>query len=229
MKIDAIIVAGGSGKRMGTAVKKQYIKLKDKEVLAHTVEIFENHPDINAIIVVVGKDDCEYVEELLKNQYGYKKIQAVVAGGAERQDSVYNGIEYISKCATHVLVHDGARPFLNKQTIDQIKEKMQTVDACVVGVPVKDTIKCVTNQKTIESTPEREKLWSIQTPQTFKRELIIEAYRNAKHNKVCGTDDSMLVESIGETVHVICGDYNNIKITTIEDLVFAEAIMKLQI
>ncbi|MEF9959834.1 MAG: 2-C-methyl-D-erythritol 4-phosphate cytidylyltransferase [Niameybacter sp.] len=224
-KIAAVIVAGGSGSRMGTKIKKQYLKLKGKEILVHTVERFSTMAQVDEIIVVTGQEDIEYVTELLKETYQIEKVKCVLAGGKERQDSCYNGIKGVSKDIEYILIHDGARPLISEQTIRSSIEKVKEYKACIVAVPVKDTIKQVDETGKVIHTPKRETLWSIQTPQVFEKNLIIEAYEKAKQNQVIATDDSMIVEAFGENVYIVQGEYTNIKITTPEDLLLAERLI----
>lgn len=224
--VAAIIVAGGSGSRMGSKIKKQYLKIQDKEILAHTVECFNAMPEIHQIIVVTAKEDIEYVDTLLKKTYHLNKVKDIVEGGKERQDSVYEGIKCISDEVKYVIVHDGARPLITKEVILKALNKAYEHKASIVAVPVKDTIKVVNSNKEVEDTPRRETLWSVQTPQIFEKELIIEAYTQAKMQGIAATDDSMLVEALGVSVYVVEGEYTNIKITTPEDLIMAENILK---
>lgn len=225
-KIAAVIVAGGSGKRMGTSIKKQYIKLNQKEVLAHTIETFNNYKDINEIVVVVGKEDIEKVEKEIINQYGYEKVKKIIEGGIERQDSVYNGLLAVSNDIEYVMIHDGARPFVSEAVLKKAITKTIEYKATVVAVPVKDTIKQI-NAETgcIEHTPKRETLWAVQTPQSFQKQLLLEAYEYAKQRNLQVTDDSMLVEAYGEKVYIVEGEYTNIKITTPDDLILGESIL----
>ncbi len=226
MYLSAIIVASGSGNRMKSTIKKQFMRLREKEVLAYTVDVFEKMKEIQEIIVVVGIKDTKLVHNMLCEQYNCKKVSYVVAGGRERQHSVENGLTYVSKDCTHVLIHDGVRPFVRPDAIMRGIEGMLTYDACTLAVPVKDTIKrcnLVTNK--IEETFDREALFQIQTPQFFEKNLIIEAHKHANKYERIGTDDTTLVEWLGKKVYIVQGDYNNIKITTPEDLQMGEAIL----
>ncbi len=225
MKTAAIIVAGGSGTRMGMPIKKQYLKIKGKEILAHTVGAFENHQGIDEIIVVTGEAEVQHVLEMLQCQYPTRKLKCVVAGGKERQHSVANGLEAVSDTITHVMVHDGARPLVGQQLISDCLEKAYETGASVAGVPVKDTIKQVNAQREVITTPPRHTLWSVQTPQTFEKTLIKRAYEEASAKQIVATDDSMLVEVLGHCVYMVQGSYTNIKITTPEDLVIAEQLL----
>ncbi|WP_053984916.1 2-C-methyl-D-erythritol 4-phosphate cytidylyltransferase [Niameybacter massiliensis] len=224
-KIAAVIVAGGSGSRMGTKVKKQYLKLKGKEILTHTVERFSTIAQIEEIIVVTGEEDIEYVTTLLRDTYKIKKVKAVVAGGKERQDSCWNGISNVSEEMDYIMVHDGARPLISEAVINASIEKVKECRACIVAVPVKDTIKQADQEGKIINTPRRETLWAVQTPQVFEKGLLINAYQEAYEKALQVTDDSMIVEAFGEAVHIVQGEYTNIKITTPEDLLLAERLI----
>lgn len=224
-EVAAIIVAGGSGKRMGMNIKKQFIELDKKPILAHTIEAFNKCRVIDEIIVVVGKEDKEKVKAEIINRYGYHKVTQIVEGGAERQDSVYNGLMAVKDGIQYVMIHDGARPFISEEIVEKSLSMTKEKQATVVAVPVKDTIKVVNEECEVEDTPMRSTLWSVQTPQSFKKELLIEAYAYAKERNLTVTDDSMLVEAYGKKVYVVEGDYNNIKITTPEDLVLGQAIL----
>lgn len=225
-KIAVVIVAGGSGKRMGNPLKKQFIKIKDKEILAYTIEAFNDLEEISEIVVVTGEEDINKVEKEIVNRYNYHKVSKVVAGGKERQDSVYNGLMATSEDAKYVMIHDGARPFVSKEVLLRAIQKTKECKATIVAVPVKDTIKIVnTEGDTVEETPQREKLWAVQTPQSFEKRLLVAAYESANKKGLQVTDDSMVVEAYGKQVHVVLGDYTNIKMTTPEDLIIGETIL----
>lgn len=226
-KVTAIIVAGGSGKRMGMSIKKQYILLQEKEVLTHTLEVFNKSNCIDEIIVVVSEDEIQKVQQEIIEKYKLHKVAKVVAGGAERQDSVYQGLLAVDEHTEYVMIHDGARPFIKEETLQQALKVTMEQEASIVAVPVKDTIKMSrVGSQEVESTPQRERLWSVQTPQSFKKSLLLEAYKYAKAHNLKVTDDSMLVEAYGHPVYIVDGDYTNIKITTPEDLLLGEAILR---
>ena len=226
-KVTAIIVAGGSGKRMGMAIKKQYILLNKKEVLTHTLEVFNKSTLIDTIVLVVSEEEIEKVKIDIVEKYALHKVKKIVAGGAERQDSVYNGLMATSEDTKYVMIHDGARPFIKEPVLKKALELTIEKEATIVAVPVKDTIKIVYNKESkVIDTPERSTLWSIQTPQTFTKELLLKAYEYAKRESLIVTDDSMLVEAYGKSVYIVEGDYTNIKITTPEDLIIGEALLK---
>lgn len=220
-----VIVAAGTGSRMKKDINKQFIKLKNKEIVAHTIEKFYNSENIDDIVVVIREDEEEYFNKNIKEKYGFTNIK-VAHGGNERQDSVFNGIKMLKKECEVVLIHDGARPFVTDDIIKRSINKANEHNAIVVGVKVKDTIKVVSDNGNIIDTPNRSYLWAVQTPQVFKYDIITKAYEDAYNNNYYGTDDAMLVERIGYNVKIIEGSYNNIKITTQEDLEFGEQILK---
>lgn len=220
-----VIVAAGTGSRMKKDINKQFIKLNNKEILAHTIDKFYNNENIDDIVVVIKKDEEEYFNKNIKDKYGFINIK-LAYGGNERQDSVFNGIKLLKKECDIVLIHDGARPFVTDDIIKKSINEANNHNAIVVGVKVKDTIKVVNDDGNIVDTPNRSYLWAVQTPQVFKYDIITKAYEYAYNNNYYGTDDAMLVERIGYNVKMIEGSYNNIKITTQEDLEFGEQILK---
>ncbi|WP_455538775.1 2-C-methyl-D-erythritol 4-phosphate cytidylyltransferase [Terrisporobacter sp.] len=220
-----VIVSAGKGSRMKTDINKQFLKLNDKEVIAHTIDKFYNNSNIGEIIVVVREEEIDFFETNIIEKYGYKNIK-IAFGGRERQDSVYNGLKIVSEDCKIVLIHDGARPFVSNETIDNLIKYTKESKCTIVGVPVKDTIKVVDENNNVCDTPNRSTLWSIQTPQVFDYPLIMEAHKKAKEEDYYGTDDSMLVEYLGHKVKVVQGSYNNIKITTPEDLKIGEEILR---
>lgn len=226
MKNSVIIVAAGSGKRMKSAIAKQYIELKGRTILSYTVETFEKSDNIDEIILVTSQEAIDFVTKNIVNKYQFTKVKAVVAGGAERQDSVYNGLKKVSKDTDVVLIHDGVRPFVNDSYITKLESIAMEFGACVLGAPVKDTIKICDSEGYIVDTPNRSTLWLAQTPQCFKYDVIINAYEKAYKAGYTGTDDSVLVEKTGVKVKMVEGDYNNIKITTPEDLYIGEVILE---
>ncbi len=225
MSVTVLIPAAGMGSRMGAAVNKQYLALADRPILAHTLELFDCHPRVEHIHVISPPAEIDYCRREVVERYGFGKIRELVAGGAERQDSVRNGLEACRAAAEDiVLIHDGVRPFLSASLIDRVIETADRIGACVVGVPVKDTIKEVAGGL-IERTPERRRLWQAQTPQAFRFGLIRRAHRLAREAGCLGTDDASLVERLGLPVAMVEGSYRNIKITTPEDLVLARAFL----
>ncbi len=225
MYASVVIVAAGKGKRMGTDIKKQYLKLNGKEVLAHTIQKFEDCNEIDEIIIVTGKEEIEYCTEHIWKKYDFSKIKKIVPGGKERQDSVYNGLLQVGSQTDIVLIHDGARPLVRNEQIKGSIETAMKEGGCVIGVPVKDTVKICDSKQFVKETPLRDTLWVVQTPQTFKYNLIMGAYKDAFKKGLVVTDDSMMVEALGYRVKVVQGCYDNIKITTPEDLVIAKSLM----
>lgn len=222
-----VIVAAGTGSRMNMGINKQFIKLEGKEIIAYTIEKFYNNSNIEDIVVVVKEDESEFLKKEILDKYNFKNIK-IAYGGKERQDSVYNGLKLLDEKCDVVLIHDGARPFVSDKIIDKSIEEAKEHKAIVVGVPVKDTIKVIDNDKNIVDTPNRSVLWAVQTPQTFDYNILIDAYKDAFKNKFYGTDDAMLVERIGYKVKMLEGSYNNIKITTQEDLNIGSQILRVQ-
>mgnify|MGYP001037945471 CR=1 FL=1 len=224
MKTGAVIVAAGQGSLMRTAVSKQYLLLAGKPILVHTLLKFQAHPNIDMITVVVPAGDEQHVRELA-DHYGCGKVRHIVSGGSERQHSVARGLETLRNKAELVLVHDAVRPFVTGEMITAAREAAAADGAAVLAVPVKDTIKIARADGTVESTPERRSLWAVQTPQAFRLSLLLNAYEQAERDGFIGTDDAMLVERLGHPVKIVHGDYANIKITTPEDLDWAEQVM----
>lgn len=222
-----VIVAAGTGSRMNMGINKQFIKLEGKEIIAYTIEKFYNNSNIEDIVVVVKEDESEFFKKEILDKYNFKNVK-IAYGGKERQDSVYNGLKLLDEKCDVVLIHDGARPFVSDKIIDKSIEEAKEHKAIVVGVPVKDTIKVIDNDKNIVDTPNRSVLWAVQTPQTFDYNILIDAYKDAFKNKFYGTDDAMLVERIGYKVKMLEGSYNNIKITTKEDLNVGSQILRVQ-
>ena len=220
-----IVVAAGTGSRMKNDINKQFIKLNGKEIIAHTIDKFYNNENIDDIVVVIKEEEEEYFVDNVINKYGFDDIK-IAYGGNERQDSVYNGIKKLNNNCDIILVHDGARPFVTGDIIENSIEEAKKYSAVVVGVKVKDTIKMVSEDGKIIDTPNRSYLWAVQTPQVFKYDIITKAYEDAYNENYYGTDDAMLVERIGYKVKMVEGSYDNIKITTPEDLKFGEQILK---
>ena len=221
MKCGIIIAAAGQGKRMGAGVNKLFLQLEGKPILIHTLEKFLQKDWVDEIVIVVHPDEAETVKNLLLR---YKiKVKQIVSGGKERQDSIHNGLNYLQ--SKWVMVHDGARPFIRSEILDALFMKVKQSDAAVVGVPVKDTIKVIGDDKKIRYTPDRKSLWAVQTPQAFRLSILREAYEKAEKDHFLGTDDASLVERLGIPIEIVEGDYQNIKITTLEDLLFAKVIL----
>lgn len=218
-----IIPAAGSSRRMGEQINKQFLKLHEKEVIAYTIDIFYKNPLIDEIILVINENDEEDFKRLIKT-YAYQGIK-LVTGGCSRSISVYKGLLKVSKEAKKVLIHDGARPFLKDEYIKKIINQLDLSASVVMAVKSKDTIKRVDGNH-VKETLNRDELINVQTPQAFKYDVILEVYKWAMDKEIQATDDSALVEKKGYQTAVILGDYDNIKITTVEDIKFGEAILK---
>ena len=227
MKVTALIPAAGMGKRMGAGVNKQYLMLNEKPIVAHTLTVFENAPFVDDIYLIIPEPEIPYCREQVVERYGFTKVRRIVPGGAERQNSVLNGLRAMADARDDdlVLIHDGVRPFVPVQVLERALETARVHDGALVAVPAKDTIKIVTDG-IIRETPPRENLWLAQTPQAFRYGVIRAAHETAEAEGFLGTDDAMLLERLGKDVHVVLGDYRNIKITTPEDLILAEAFLR---
>lgn len=231
-KVAAICLAAGQGKRMESKVQKQYLLIEDKPVLYYALKAFQDSP-VEEVVLVVGAGEEEYCKKEIVDNYGFTKVKAIVAGGKERYHSVFHGLQAIED-ADYVLIHDGARPFLTQEIIERCIDGAKKYRACVAGMPVKDTIKLADGEQNIESTPERSRVWMIQTPQAFEYTLIKEAYtilieqeNQGVKTSIPVTDDAMVVEYfLNQKVHLVHGSYENIKITTPEDMRIAEVFVR---
>lgn len=231
MKTTAIVLAAGQGKRMGSDVAKQYLLLHDRPVLYYTLRSFEESP-VDEIILVTGEEQITYCKKEIVEKFGFQKVKKIVAGGRERYHSVAKGLE-AAQC-DYVLIHDGARPFVTPDMIKRGIEAVQQYDACIMGMPVKDTIKISDEEGFAADTPNRNLVWQIQTPQIFSFQLIKEVYEELilkeeelKAKGIAVTDDAMVVELFsGRRVKLVEGSYDNIKLTTPDDLKIAEAFLE---
>ena len=221
-KCTAIVLAAGQGTRMGTKVQKQYLEVCGKPILYYSLHAFERSELIDDIILVVGKDQQEYCCNEIISKYGFQKISKVVEGGSERYHSVWNGLQEVQE--GYVFIHDGARPFITEDILRRAYDAVKAHKACVVGMPAKDTIKVADEEGFVSDTPDRKYLWLVQTPQVFETALVKEAYQKFMEQTVQqATDDAMVVEKmLGVQVKLVEGSYENIKITTKEDLKIAE-------
>jgi len=226
-KIYALIPAAGMGKRMGAGQNKQYLLLDDLPILAHTLRVFQEAPFIDGIYLITPEQEIPFCQSDVVERYGFTKVRAVVAGGAERQHSVLNGLSAMTGLGPDdlVLIHDGVRPFVPLDLLQRAASAADQFGGAVVAVPVKDTVKIV-KDGIITATPPREELWLAQTPQAFRYGLIREAHEAAAAAGFLGTDDASLLERQGWPLHVVMGDYRNIKITTPEDMVLAQAFLQ---
>lgn len=221
--ISAIILAGGKGKRMGSKVSKQYIELKGKPILYYTLKKFQSCKEIDKIILVLPKDEIEYCTKEIIEKYSLK-VDLIIEGGKERQDSVYNSLQKINDSEL-VLIHDGARPFVSERIIKEGIEYAKLYGAAAPGITPKDTIKIIDENRFSAATPDRSSLVAIQTPQIFRLNIIKECHNRVKASNINVTDDTMVVELYDNKVYLYEGEYTNIKVTTPEDLILAEKLI----
>ncbi len=227
MKTIALITAAGKGQRMQSEIPKQYLCLGDKPILVHTLQVFEECLAVDGIYLIVPQDQMAMVQKDIVERYQFKKVLKLVRGGKMRQLSVWNGLQAIRSGCSIVVVHDGVRPFISCRLIEQSIEEAQKNGAAVVGVPAKDTVKRILEGKKVQ-TLQREEIWLAQTPQSFHFSLLKKAYQKAQQEDILGTDDASLVEGLGHPITLIKGDYSNIKITTPEDLAWAESFFSME-
>ena len=225
--VSAIIVAGGKGVRMSGPVRKQYRSLGTRPILGHTLLPFDRCDEVEKIFLVVPEGDFDFCHKNILSLLGLQDSVTLVPGGAERQDSVHNGLLAIGGKEKNgiVLIHDGVRPFIRHEQIMACISGAKEFGACILGIPAYDTLKRADKSGNIDKTLERGAIWLAQTPQAFQYELIMDAYKTAKDEGYVGTDDASLVERIGKKVKIINGSRLNIKITTPEDIQLAELIM----
>lgn len=225
-KVDAIIVAAGKGIRMNDSVRKQYIVLDGVPILKHTLKIFDSCQLVSQIILVIPKEDFDFCRNDILMPAKLQKNINLVAGGAERQDSVYNGLQIIKPDDGIVVIHDGVRPFVRQAQLVACIKGAAEFGACIIGIPAFDTVKQVNAKNEIVQTHRRETMWLAQTPQAFRAKLITKAHEAAIQDGFIGTDDASLVERLGQNVKIIPGSRSNIKITSQEDLELARAILQ---
>lgn len=238
-KNTAIVLSAGSGKRMNSDTKKQYLLINEKPVVYYSLKAFEDCEIIDEIILVTSKEDIDFCRDEIVEKYGFSKVKKICIGGRERYNSVYNGLIEALDCE-YIFIHDGARPFINNEIIDRAYDVLKKHGSAVVGMPVKDTIKIVDENLDVSDTPNRKTLWQVQTPQCFKYDVAMNAYERLISEEESGelnkrgiqvTDDAMVVETFldGECkVRLVEGAYENIKITTPEDLKIAEVFLNIQ-
>lgn len=225
MKVAAIIAAAGKGERLGSVVHKPFVLIGKEPILAHTLKLLDNSNYIDEIILVINESDLAKARSLIKKSK-LKKVKKIVLGGKRRMDSVGNGLSEVSEDVDYVVVHDGVRPFLDNKMISSVIEGAKTFGAAITCVPVKPTIKEIEKGNFVMGTLKRESVVEVQTPQAFKKDVLVRAYKKAFEDGVDATDDSTLVERIGIKVKVVAGSYKNIKITTVEDLKYARALIE---
>ena len=223
MFVSVIVAAAGLGLRLNKFKPKPLIKLKNKPIFVHTLDALIPNPNIKEIILVVSQNILGSTKRYL-NKYKLRKIKHIVIGGSRRCDSVKNALGYVSPCANLIMIHDAVRPFIEKDLISRVINKAARSGAAIPAVAIKSAIKEIDSKQRVIKTLKRDKIYEVQTPQVFKRALIINAYRS--FSKTQAVDDSTLVERLGKKVSVVLGSYLNIKITTAEDLIFARSILE---
>ena len=226
LRVVAIVPAAGRGLRMNHHLPKQYLPLGGKPIVARTLLRLQSFAVIDEIFLAVGREEKEYCEREIVKKYGLTKVCQVIEGGEKRQDSVYNALEKIEGGASLIVVHDGVRPFLTENVLMEAVAQANIHKAAVVAVPITDTIKVAKQHGFIERTLPRDDLWAVQTPQVFEYGLILDAHRKARKDNFLATDDASLLERMGYSAKVVEGSTENIKITTAEDLIMAEAILR---
>ena len=221
----AIVLAAGQGKRMKSRVKKQFLHIAGKPIVYYSLDCFEKTSFINEIILVTGSDCIEYCQKEIVDRYGFRKVKKIVAGG--KDDSVYAGLLACPN-TDYVFIHDGTRPFIERDMIKRALNGAKLTGACVVGMPAKDTVKILNREQFVTKTPKRSRVWTVQTPQVFRYDIIREAHEALRKGSMEGiTDDSMVVEKHGKyRVKMVEGSYENLKITTTDDLFVAEVILR---
>lgn len=221
MGFTTIIPAAGQGKRMGTEINKLFLEINGETIIRQTVAVFQEIDSCEQIFIAAHPDEVELMEDHLKD---FSKVAGVIPGGQERQHSINEVLKVLIDTEV-VMVHDGARPFITQEKINQLYQDALTKDAVILAVQAKDTIKQVIDG-VVEQTYDRSTMWQVQTPQAFKRDIILKAYEQAEAQNYLGTDDASLVERAGYKVHISNGDYDNIKITTHEDLIIGHSILE---
>ncbi|PXV86740.1 2-C-methyl-D-erythritol 4-phosphate cytidylyltransferase [Lachnotalea glycerini] len=225
-KCVAIVLAGGKGRRMESDIPKQYLELNGKPIIYYSINQFQNSDIIDEIVLVTGKDEIQFCKDRIVDRYSFQKVKHIIEGGKERYHSVYNALQCINEC-DFVFIHDGARPFINLELINDLYKNVKEYQACVVGVQTKDTIKLADSDGFIAETPDRSKVWNIQTPQVFRWGIVKSAYDMLMKTDCCMvTDDAMVIEKMLKyKVKLVQGSYENIKVTTPSDLVIARAFL----
>jgi len=221
----AIVLAGGKSSRMGPNIDKAFLNLESKPVLAHSLQVFQDCADIDGIVLVARKDRLDAARAMVQ-MFGISKVQTVVGGGAARQTSVYNGLTALDSSATIVAVHDGARPYVTPELVSKTIRCAKRYGSGVAAAKVTDTIKEVERGHVIKRTVDRERLWAVQTPQTFKVSLLREAFARVRKKGAKVTDEASAVELLGKDVHIVPSTWVNVKITTPDDLIPVAALAK---
>lgn len=224
-RVAALIPAAGSGRRMGGEMAKPYMPLGGREILTRTLDVFENCAVIDEIWLIVAAEQRDFCRRAIVERYGFQKVRGIVTGGAERQESVWRGLQQVASSVDLIVVHDGVRPFVSATLVRQTLRSAAQHGAAITAVPLKDTLKRVSEMGQVEMTLPRERLWRTQTPQAFQRILLHAAFQHAREQGLVATDEAGLIEAFGHPVHVILGAEQNVKITTPDDLRVGESLL----
>jgi 2-C-methyl-D-erythritol 4-phosphate cytidylyltransferase len=211
---------------MGGMIPKPYLQLGAREILAHTLDVFEACTVIDEVWIIVAPEHTSFCQQAIVERYGYRKVKGVVKGGSTRQESVWHGLQRLGDSVEVVVVHDGVRPFVTDAILRDTLSHAVRYGAAITAVPVKDTLKRVSEAGDVEATVSRDRLWRVQTPQAFQRSLLQAAFLHARDHGVIATDEAALLESLGSAVKVVRGIESNIKVTTPDDLLFAENVIR---
>ncbi len=227
MRVNALIVAAGQGKRIGGEISKPFLPVGNRPLILHTLSRFAESQTVRKVVLLTAGKEVSRCRDLIRSDSQLSCLECILhSGGPRRQDSVRRGLAQLDEDCEVVVIHDGVRPFVSSRLIDRCVEVAFKEGAVVVGVPVRDTIKVISADRRVRKTPTRDSLWEIQTPQVFRIEIIREAYDQAARQGTEATDDAMLVERLGKSVTLLEGQTTNIKITMPEDLLFAEALLR---
>jgi 2-C-methyl-D-erythritol 4-phosphate cytidylyltransferase len=225
-RIAALIPAAGSGRRMGGRVAKPFLRLGGREILARTLEVFETCWVIDEVWVIVAPEHCALCQHTVVEAYGFHKVQGVIAGGTTRQESVWQGLQQVADGIDLVVVHDGVRPLVPEALVQETLRQAARYGAAIAAVPLKDTLKRVSRAGEVETTVPREGLWRVQTPQAFQRHVLQAAFLHARERGIMATDEAGLIEALGQPVHIVSGVESNVKVTTPDDLLFCESLLR---
>jgi 2-C-methyl-D-erythritol 4-phosphate cytidylyltransferase len=225
-RIAALIPAAGRGRRMGGEVAKPFLRIGGREILARTLEVFETCCVIDEVWVMVAREHCALCRQAVVEHYGFHKVRGVIAGGITRQESVWRGLQRLGEGIDLVVVHDGVRPFVSKALLRETLRQAARYGAAIAAVPVKDTLKRVSKRGEVEATVSREGLWRVQTPQAFQRQMLQAAFLHAWEQGIRATDESGLIEALGQQVKIVPGVESNIKVTTPDDLLVCESLLR---
>jgi 2-C-methyl-D-erythritol 4-phosphate cytidylyltransferase len=225
-RVAALIPAAGRGLRMGGTIPKPYLHLGAREILARALDVFEACTAIDEVWIIAAPEHVTFCQQTIVERYGFRKVKGVVPGGTTRQESVWHGLQHLGDSVDLVVVHDGVRPFVTDAILRQTLSHAVRYGAAITAVPVQDTLKRVSEAGDVEATVARDRLWRVQTPQAFQRSLLQAAFLHAWDQGIIATDEAALLESLGKVVKVVRGIESNIKVTTPDDLLFAENVIR---